>query len=90
MNTLGELLDELYEEMRRPPERYPIVRSGPRDPIPSIVRLSVYRRDGFRCRECGIGARWPAVRVSGVPVGDGRETGVEGLRTLYGEMEDGT
>ena len=55
VNTLGELLDELYEEMRRPLKRYPIVRSGPRDPIPSIVRLSVYRRDGFRCRECGIG-----------------------------------
>lgn len=48
--TLGELLDDFEAT----PERHPIRRSGEREPIPLLVRISVYRRDGGRCRNCGL------------------------------------
>lgn len=48
--TIGDLIDE----MTASPQRHPIVRSGEREPIPLIVRLSLYARDGKRCRECGL------------------------------------
>jgi hypothetical protein len=50
--TLSELLEELAEPRRR----YPVTRTGARSPIPSVVRVSVLRRDGAACRECGYGA----------------------------------
>lgn len=47
--ALGEVLDG----WDCPQARHPVVRSGTRDPIPWLVRLSVARRDGFTCRSCG-------------------------------------
>lgn len=51
--TLEQLMAEFEEELRRGPRRYPIVRAGEREPIPFLVRLSVFKRDGNHCRECG-------------------------------------
>lgn len=51
MNAI--LLTDLMAELAEPRVRYPLVRAGERAPIPQVVRLSVYRRDGFRCRFCG-------------------------------------
>ena len=34
-------------------QRHPVVRVGPRDPIPTDVRRAVYKRDGYRCEYCG-------------------------------------
>lgn len=50
MMTLGELL-AMFEPDE--PRRHPVLRSGERAPIPAIVRLAVYRRDDFACKECG-------------------------------------
>lgn len=33
-------------------ERWPVVRSGERDPIPGHVRLAVFYRDKMRCQMC--------------------------------------
>lgn len=33
--------------------RWPAVRTGERDPIPSLTRRAVWRRDGGTCKECG-------------------------------------
>lgn len=33
-------------------ERFPVIRSGEREPIPWDVRSAVYRRDGMRCVGC--------------------------------------
>lgn len=34
-------------------ERWPVIRTGPRDPIPPVIRSLVFRRDGGTCRFCG-------------------------------------
>jgi len=46
------LLSELLDHWEAP-RRHPVVRSGDRNLIPWVVRLSVARRDGFHCRHCG-------------------------------------
>lgn len=34
-------------------ERFEVIRIGERDPIPSMMRTAIYRRDWFRCSWCG-------------------------------------
>lgn len=41
------------EQLRRPAERWPVVRTGDRDPIHWLVRLGVFMRQDFRCEQCG-------------------------------------
>ena len=83
--TLGELLSEFEEEERRPRRRYPVVRTGPRPPIPNIVRFSVYRRDGFRCRLCGEGREKGLELDHMLPWSAGGSDASDNLRTLCGD-----
>jgi hypothetical protein len=36
------------------PERWPLIRFGEREPIPSVIRRLIFERDGGCCRACGI------------------------------------
>lgn len=49
---LGELLRKLGTPWERTPTRHQVIRTGEREPIPLLVRLSVYQRDGNKCRIC--------------------------------------
>lgn len=63
------------------PARHPIVRSGEREPIPALVRLSIYARDGRRCCECGL--EHPALELDHiVPWSAGGGDHSSNLRTL--------
>lgn len=53
MKTIGEVVTELIAEAKRGPQRWPVKRSGEREPIPWLVRLGVFIRDDFRCKTCG-------------------------------------
>jgi len=35
------------------PQRAPVIRTGDREPIKSLVRQLVYRRDNWTCQRCG-------------------------------------
>lgn len=43
----------LLGEPRPGPVRWPVIRTGEREPISWLIRLSVYRRDDFTCKICG-------------------------------------
>lgn len=43
----------LLPEPTAGPVRWPVIRTGEREPISWLIRLSVYRRDGFTCKACG-------------------------------------
>jgi len=45
--------DQLLGVPRTEPIRWPVIRTGEREPISWLTRLSVYRRDGFTCKICG-------------------------------------
>lgn len=51
---IDEIVDEYLDEAGRPKGRHERVRFGERAPIPTVVRLSVYLRDGYNCRRCGV------------------------------------
>lgn len=53
MKALGEVLLEVAGILERGPVRWPVVRLGEREPIPWLLRLSVLRRDDYRCKICG-------------------------------------
>jgi 5-methylcytosine-specific restriction endonuclease McrA len=46
------LLPAVLEAMRGEAERWPVVRTGEREPISRVVRLLVWRRDEGQCRLC--------------------------------------
>lgn len=50
--SLAEINDYM-EELRRGPQRWPVIRTGERAPIPWLIRLSVYLRDDYICATCG-------------------------------------
>lgn len=49
---ISDFACELMDMISPSPERWPVVRVGPREPIPWHVRVAVARRDGFCCRIC--------------------------------------
>lgn len=51
--VLAEMVEQWIDYVD-PKERWPLVRSGERTPIPWGVRRAVYVRDLFSCRICGI------------------------------------
>lgn len=51
---LADAIEGFLAEKATQPERHPLIRSGERDPIPNLVRLSIYLRDDHRCRRCNL------------------------------------
>lgn len=65
-------------------ERWPVVRTGERDPIPAEVRRLIWHRDGGRCRMCGTGRK--RVQLDHiVPWSAGGPDTSDNLRLLCGE-----
>jgi HNH endonuclease len=50
--AMGALLPDVLEAMSGHAERWPVVRTGEREPISRTVRLLVWRRDDGQCRLC--------------------------------------
>lgn len=51
--VLSDVVDEWLDDLgANYGKRWPVIRSGERDPIPWIVRLSILLRDDFHCRRC--------------------------------------
>lgn len=53
--TIAQIIDgwaDLFDVDRG--KRWPIVRTGERDPIPWLLRWSIIDRDGLACKACGI------------------------------------
>jgi hypothetical protein len=53
MRPLSDTVEEVLDHLRRRPQRWPIARLGEREPIPWLLRLSILRRDDYRCKTCG-------------------------------------
>lgn len=53
--AFGTTCLRLLDEYRRPPERYPLLRGGEREPIDPYKRRLIYIRDGYACQWCGHG-----------------------------------
>lgn len=63
--------------------RYPVIRTGPREPILWPVRLGVYLRDGSRCQLCGYWIRHGEPNLDHiVPWSAGGPDTSDNLRTL--------
>jgi hypothetical protein len=65
-------------------ERFPVLRTGERDPIAPDLRVAIYRRDGMRCVDCGstwdFGGRLELDHI--VPWSAGGSDAATNLRTL--------
>lgn len=46
---VDDWLDSIEMDYNR---RWPVIRTGDRSPIPWLLRLSIYSRDGYACRTC--------------------------------------
>jgi hypothetical protein len=53
MSGLRVSVERSLARLAHGPRRWPVVRRGDRSPIPWVLRLSIYRRDDFRCKTCG-------------------------------------
>lgn len=54
--TISQIMDDWFDEIEAALEesdRWPVIRTGERDTIPWLLRLSIYRRDCYSCVECG-------------------------------------
>lgn len=66
-------------------ERWPVVRTGEREPISSTVRGLVFERDGKRCRNCGNPLTVASMELDHiVPWSAGGSDRSENLRALCG------
>ena len=50
---LEELFCDTMDALEKSMHRFPVERTGEREPIPYVVRLCILKRDGFRCDWCG-------------------------------------
>lgn len=54
--NLGQIIDQVVTDLEvNAGQRWPLLRTGEREPIPWPLRLSIYKRDGGVCRLCGRG-----------------------------------
>ena len=54
-----------------------------REPIPARLRHEVFRRDGYRCRECGATNKETTLHVDHIlPVSQGGTNEISNLQTL--------
>lgn len=51
-DALTALVDDVEAELG--PPRWPVLRTGKRDPIPPLLRKLIYLRDNHRCTRCDI------------------------------------
>lgn len=50
---LTQIVDEFLDHLQLDStQRWPVIRTGEREPIPWLLRLSIYSRDGYSCRTC--------------------------------------
>lgn len=65
------------------PERWPLIRTGEREPIHKFVRWLIFHRDGKRCLSCGIGLTIQTARLDHIiPWSAGGSDRSENLRLL--------
>lgn len=75
-----DILAEFWDGLATSFDRYPVIRTGERDPIPTDVRRRVYARDHFRCQWCA--RTWNLQLDHIVPWSAGGSDDESNLRTL--------
>src|SRR4051812_16542299 len=78
--TLSDSLAGLLDAWSAQPQRWPVVRTGERDPFPPVVRAVVHARDGGYCHFCGITGPLELDHI--VPWSAGGSDRSDNLRTL--------
>lgn len=83
--SIAWVIDEWVDRMARDSgRRWPVVRSGEREPIPWLLRASIYARDGESCKVCGCyGASTGVLELDHcIPWSAGGPDDSDNLRTL--------
>lgn len=93
----GDVIDFL-EAQGNSDARWPVYRTGEREPIRWAKRLAIYHRDGFQCIECGAARRESELQLDHViPWSTGGSDRSDNLRSLCrrcnearGNLNDGS
>lgn len=84
--TIAQVMDGLLDHLEHfAGHRWPVLRTGPRAPIPWALRLSIYRRDDFSCRAKRVGPHDDQLVLDHcIPWSAGGPDDSDNLRTLCG------